>query len=82
MKIPTPTTLRARTAETQELVEMLRQAFLHVANAVNNPDFGSTAQRPVTGLVTGQTFYDLTLAKPVWWNAVTGTWKDATGANV
>jgi hypothetical protein len=65
-------------------VEAVLVAFRQIAGAINNPDFGSTAQRPpstiVPGLSVGQSYFDTTLGKPVWWD---GThWVDATGASV
>jgi len=39
---------------------------------------GPTADRPVKA-VTGQTYYDTTLGKPIWRHA-SGVWKDAGGA--
>lgn len=41
---------------------------------------GTTAQRPTNGLRNGVSYYDTTLAKPIWYNA--GVWKDATGTTV
>lgn len=42
---------------------------------------GGTSSRPtIHGY--GQPYYDTTLGKPIWWNAITGTWKDAMGNNV
>ena len=41
---------------------------------------GTTAERPVKA-VTGQTYYDTTLGRPIWWHA-SGVWKDAAGTNV
>lgn len=45
---------------------------------------GTTAQRPTTGLWIGRQFYDTTLNKPVFVNAVTPAivWKDAAGTTV
>jgi hypothetical protein len=41
---------------------------------------GTTAQRPTLQLSNGQTFWDSTLSKPIWWNG--SAWEDATGAIV
>jgi hypothetical protein len=45
---------------------------------------GTTAQRPTKALWVGRPFYDLTLNKPIWVNAVTPSvvWKDAAGTTV
>lgn len=45
---------------------------------------GTTAQRPTTKLWLGRPFYDTTLSKPVFVNAVTPSvvWKDAAGTTV
>lgn len=79
-KVPVPT-LVPRGPQDRELVEALRQEFLHIIAALD-PESGATAARPTAQLTTGQTFYDTTLSKPVWWNAATGTWKDAAGVDV
>lgn len=42
---------------------------------------GSTAQRP-SSPVSGQQYYDASLGIPIWWNSVSGTWKNAAGADV
>jgi hypothetical protein len=61
-----------------EIVKM----FQRIAGVNNNPDFGTTLNRPTQQLVTGQTYFDTTIGKPIWWNAVIPHWVDATGANV
>lgn len=43
-------------------------------------DFGVTADRPATRLVVGQSYFDTTLGKPIWWKGA--VWVDATGATV
>lgn len=40
---------------------------------------GTSANRP-TSPVTGQSYYDLTIGKPVWWNGT--VFKDAAGNTV
>ena len=35
---------------------------------VTVPNFGPTAARPTEGLLVGQTFFDTTLNRPIWWN--------------
>ncbi len=74
--------LRPPTKVMTEYTEAIRQTFVRVAGANNNPDHGITAARPTAQLTMGQFFYDTTLNKPIWWNATTATWKDATGGNV
>lgn len=64
------------------LRRLISDGFQRVARAFNNPDFGTTAARPTANLVTGQTYFDTTLNKPIWWNASIPHWVDATGANV
>lgn len=68
--------------EDQGIVLALQQAYIRLANALNNPDFGTTSQRPSSQLTTGQFFFDTTLGKPIWWNGTIPHWVDATGANV
>jgi hypothetical protein len=41
---------------------------------------GTTARRPTAQLSEGQTYWDSTLSKPIWWNG--SAWEDATGATV
>lgn len=45
---------------------------------------GTTAQRPTSSLWVGRRYYDTTLNKPIWVNAVTPSvvWKDAAGTTV
>ncbi|WQZ49531.1 hypothetical protein Z3_215 [Bacillus phage Z3] len=43
---------------------------------------GTTAQRPTTGTVVGQYFFDTTLNKPLYRNATNNGWVDGTGAPV
>lgn len=61
-----------------ELLNLIRL----ISNSVT--EYGTTAQRPTTNLWIGRPFYDTTLNKPVWVNAVTPSvvWKDATGLTV
>lgn len=70
----------------QLVIRSIVEMFQRVAGAVNNPEFGTTAQRPVTvpgfPLVTGQIYFDTTLNKPVWYNATAVQWVDATGTPV
>lgn len=45
---------------------------------------GTTAQRPTKNLWVGRMYYDTTLNKPIWVNAITPAvvWKDAAGTTV
>lgn len=62
-----------------EFINAILTYFRQVAGAVNQPDFGTTAARPVAQLVMGQTYFDVTLGKPIWWR---GVWVDASGVPV
>lgn len=66
----------------RSIIEM----FQRIAGAFNNPEFGTTVNRPVAvpgfPLVTGQAFFDTTLGKPIWYKASTAQWVDATGTPV
>ena len=44
------------------------------------PDFGTTAQRPIVKLLTGQMYFDTTLNIPIWWSGV--HWVNASGTTV
>ena len=54
----------------------------YAANSVM--ESGTTAQRPTASLWLGRPYYDTTLSKPVFVNAVTPSvvWKDAAGNSV
>jgi hypothetical protein len=69
--------LPVNTAFIQAIIGM----FQRVAGVVNQPDFGSTAARPVSQLAVGQTYFDVTLGIPIWWSAG-GMWVDAVGVPV
>lgn len=59
--------------------------FTRVTNAiVGRSQYGTTAQRPTSGLEIGTPYWDSTLQKPVWCSQVKPAvvWKDATGAIV
>ena len=43
---------------------------------------GTTANRPTKNLWPGRTYYDTTLAIPIWYDAAGGVWIDATGTPV
>lgn len=47
---------------------------------VQVPDVGATRSRPTINLLVGQTYFDTTLGKPVWWQG--SQWVDATGVSV
>jgi hypothetical protein len=44
---------------------------------VTIPNFGPSSARPTTGLLVGQTFFDTSLGKPIWWNG--NYWINAVG---
>ena len=48
-----------------------------VSSNVNPVNAGTTAQRPVVGLVPGLQYFDTTLGLPIWWNGT--IWVKATG---
>ena len=51
-----------------------------VSTNLNATNAGTTAQRPVTGLVPGLQYYDTTLGIPIWYNGT--VWKNAAGTTV
>ena len=44
---------------------------------VTVPNFGPSSSRPTEGLLVGQTFFDTTLNRPIWWNGA--YWINAIG---
>lgn len=82
MKLPySYPTLTAQTslfALAQEIATM----FQRVARAFNEPDAGTTAARPTADLTPGQTYFDTTLGRPIWWDAAAVLWVDADGTPV
>jgi hypothetical protein len=44
---------------------------------VTVPNFGPSTSRPTEGLLVGQTYFDTTLNRPIWWNG--NYWIDAIG---
>jgi hypothetical protein len=77
VKLPASIPLRGEwTAD----VRAVSDQFARIANANNNPDKGTTAARPTIQLTIGQTYFDTTLGRPVWWRGA--AWVDATGAVV
>ncbi len=69
-------------ADERVVLDAIRQMFTRIAAVFNNPDFGTTAQRPTSQRTAGQFYFDTTLDKPIWWKASSSTWVDATGTNV
>jgi hypothetical protein len=63
----------------RDMVSWFTQVF-NICFAVSQS--GTTAQRPVKNLWPGRTYYDTTLAIPVWYDATAGLWVDATGTPV
>jgi hypothetical protein len=51
-----------------------------VSSNINPINAGTTAQRPVSGLVPGLQYYDTTLGIPIWYNGT--VWKNASGTTV
>lgn len=51
-----------------------------VITAINVPNSGPTADRPVNALQVGQQYFDTTLGLPIWWNG--SDWIDASGTVV
>jgi hypothetical protein len=77
----------APTVITQQYVERLTNAMRLYFNQVDNfaqsialPDAGITANRPVTNVQIGQTYFDTTLGIPIWYNGT--VWKNASGTTV
>lgn len=68
----------ALTRSATEFLNLLRL----IANSMT--EYGTTAQRPTDNLWIGRIFYDTTLNKPIWVNAITPSivWKDSTGITV
>jgi hypothetical protein len=64
----------------RDVVHTIWDAFRRIAIAFNTPDSGNSASRPSAELVAGQTYFDLTLNIPIWWDGT--QWVDATGAPV
>jgi hypothetical protein len=57
--------------------------FQRVHNIVVSAyQYGTTAQRPTSGLYIGRQYYDKTLNKPVYFNALPNVWRDASGTIV
>jgi hypothetical protein len=58
----------------------LRLYFAQVDNfaqASGVPNSGTTANRPISILQTGQYYFDTTLSIPIWWNGT--NWVNASG---
>lgn len=62
------------TVETAWLRQLLDLGFRQL------PPSGPTADRPLAGRYPGDTFFDETLGRPLWWSA--GAWRAADGALV
>jgi hypothetical protein len=60
-----------RTVETGWLRQLLDLGFRPL------PQTGVTAERPAAGRYPGDTFFDLTLGRPLWWSA--SAWRGADG---
>ena len=58
----------------------IRTQFLTNIGVINTlTAVGTTANRPTKQLTTGQPYYDTTLHKPIYWDATSNFWRDATG---
>jgi len=60
-----------RIVETAWLRQLLDLGFRQL------PPTGATAERPPAGRYPGDTFFDQTLGRPLWWSA--GAWRTAGG---
>ena len=58
---------------------VLTDAELLAVGTINSS--GDTASRPVTP-ISGFNYFDTTLVQPIWYDAVTPQWVDATGTSV
>lgn len=56
------------------LGQQVLQALQRVSRAFNEPDHGTTAERPPSDLTTGQFYFDDTLVSPIWWSEATSAW--------
>jgi hypothetical protein len=66
-----------------QILNVLRLYFNQLNNytqATATPDYGTTINRPKTGLQTGQQYFDTTLDIPIWWNGT--KWVNASGTGV
>jgi hypothetical protein len=62
------------TVETAWLRQLLNLGFRQMPRA------GTTANRPTAGRYPGDTYFDQTLGRPLWWSA--GAWRSADGQTV
>jgi hypothetical protein len=66
-----------------QILNVLRLYFTQLNNytqATATPDYGITVNRPISGLQTGQSYFDTTLGIPIWWNGT--NWVNASGTTV
>lgn len=63
-----------RVVETAWLRQLLDLGFRHA------PKSGATADRPAAGRYPGDSFFDETRQRPLWWSA--DAWRDAAGKPV
>jgi len=73
----TPSYLRASAFTDKKITDTPTDA-LSVVNRKFVTLNGTTALRP-TSPITGQSYFDTTLGKPIWWDGV--EWVDATGSS-
>jgi len=87
-KIPAPPNLPIAPVEyaqqyQDQILNALRLYFTRLNNfsqAIATPDVGTTTQRPIDKLLTGQQFFDTTLGYPIWWNG--SKWVNYNGTAV
>ena len=86
--IPAPPNLPIAPVDYQQqyqdqIANVLRLYFTQLNNfsqSLATPDYGTTLQRPVNKLQTGQSFFDTTLGIPIWWTG--SKWVNASGTTV
>lgn len=87
--VPTPPNLPVSAPDNytpqfeNQILNVLRLYFNQLNNftqATAIPDYGTTVNRPNTGLQIGQIYFDTTLDYPIWWNGA--KWVNASGTGV
>jgi len=53
---------------------------IQAIDTLSTPSAGITASRPSTDLQVGQTYFDTTINRPIWWNGT--NWINASGTVV
>jgi len=82
-----PNLLIAPTEYQQQYIDQLNNALRLYFNQIDNftqnitiPAAGTTALRPTDYLEVGQTYFDITLGIPIWWDG--SDWVNASGTVV